>query len=162
MPTNFVKALTKFVYFESWYARTRFILPVGVVAHAWHCLIAPLIFLVGVLAPHLQQRRIAALDNRVRVVARTAGVVVEAPCAEPPGAGSACELGVAAPACSAPTCTAPPLGHPEVGETAGSLAGPLNTVPKKRFVVLYSSPLATKSRCKKHRSDFHRCAHAGS
>ena len=79
MPTNFVKALTKFVYFESWYARTRFILPVGVVAHAWHCLIAPLIFLVGVLAPHLQQRRIAALDDRVRVVARTAGVGVEAP-----------------------------------------------------------------------------------
>jgi len=50
-----------------------------VVAHAWYCLIAPLIFLVGVLAPHLQQRRIAALDDRVRVVARTAGVGVEAP-----------------------------------------------------------------------------------
>ena len=81
MPTNFVKALTKFVYFESWYARThsRVILPVRVVAYAWHCLIAPLIFLVGVLAPHLQQRRIAALDDRVRVVARTAGVGVEAP-----------------------------------------------------------------------------------
>jgi len=81
MPTNFVKALTKFVYFESWYAHThsRVILPVGVVAYAWHCLIAPLIFLVGVLAPHRQQRRIAALDDRVRVVARTAGVGVEAP-----------------------------------------------------------------------------------
>ena len=75
---------------------------------------------------------------------------MEASGAEPPGAGSACELDLAAPACSAPTCTAPPLGHLEVGETAGSPAGPLNTVPKKRFVVLYSGPPG-------HKKSLHRC-----